>query len=112
MDTFETYEGTDEATKVTLDGLIHMLSLSVGVRVMRCAEFELSTSGAKNGLPESACKNGITIRNQGSWHAMQTVHIINEKLSNLSSGVGMLQGNEMCKLREFIHNDQQAIELS
>jgi hypothetical protein len=79
---------------------------------MRCTEFELSTSGAENRLPESACKNGITIRNQGSWHAMQTVHIINEQLRNLSSGVGMLQGNEMSKLREFINNDQQAVELS
>jgi hypothetical protein len=47
-------------------------------------------------LPQLACKDFVTIRDNGRWQPMKTVDLADEKLGNLQSGKGVSQRDEMC----------------
>lgn len=100
---------TNKATQVALNLLVHSLSLTVRLWVVRRTHLQLNTSTLENLLPEVASENLIPIRDQGQRHAMQLVDSIHENVSNLSCSIRMTEGNKVSILCERIHKDNDGI---
>ena len=61
------------------------------------AHAELRLSQLEQLLPEGTCEDMISVRNDLGWHAMESVDLIKENQSHLTSGVGMLERQKMGK---------------
>jgi hypothetical protein len=55
---------TDKATKVTLQGLVDSLCLSVNFWVICSAHAQLGAGSSENGLPKMAREHWVTIRDK------------------------------------------------
>ena len=84
-----------EATHISLETLIDATQFSAG-------NLEQQT-------PKFACEDAITVRNDGQGNTVEPEDGIHEKTGNLSSRKGVLQRNEMSKLRELIDNHQNGV---
>ena len=61
-------------------------------------------------FPYLAGEYWVTVRDDDTWEAMQTVHIVNELLSHRQSIIWVCQWNEVPIFFVFVDDDQYAIE--
>jgi hypothetical protein len=80
--------------------------------MISCAQTQLRTYCSEDCLPKLAREHWITVRYDGLGKAMEFVDIVQENLGHLDSRIGVLPGNEMCKLRKLVHDNKNAIKLT
>ena len=71
-----------ETAEEGLDALIDALSLSVRLRMVCCAESELSAGCTKQFLPKMTCEHRIPVRNYRSGQPVNLVNLIHVKLGH------------------------------
>jgi hypothetical protein len=94
-----------------LKNLIYSLYLTISLRVMSQAVDQTHPQGSMQLLPEVSYELGILIRDDGSWHAMQTQDVRNIQLGVLFSPGAGVHWNEMSGLDKLVDDYPDRVKL-
>ena len=83
--------------------------LSVRLWMVSCRHLQVSAEQSEKRAPKSRSKLGITVGNDGSWHAVVLEHLSIEEFGNLRCCVLLLARNEVRPLGELVHDDEYGV---
>lgn len=104
--------GVGETPEKRLQALIHTLSLPVRLGVVRRAHAEFGAGILEELLPEVACEDRITIRDDGPREAVERIDAMHVQKSNLSSCVRVGEWKKMRELGQLVNQNKDAVSLT